>query len=199
MVVNTYRKLWFVYWVFEGGTSGAPWAGLGDCVRTFILSRSHGQPNDVVGTSMVLKNGGVSQRRRVTRLARIGDRRWSCHILWWPNKLGIRRIPAVNLVVRQSATCHSWEACTGNARNAVSGIDILMMYALCSTKWRSWWPEKKGRTKYYFLFLSMGQYSLISMRLIYYFRYLSHHLTWHCSSISEDLHRFARDLQHLLA
>ena len=23
------------------------------------------------------------------------------------------------------------------------------------------------------------------------FRYLSHHLTWHCSSISEDLHKFA--------
>ena len=22
------------------------------------------------------------------------------------------------------------------------------------------------------------------------FRYLNHHLTWHCSSISEDLHRF---------
>ena len=31
------------------------------------------------------------------------------------------------------------------------------------------------------------------------FWYLSHHLTWHCSSISEDLHRFARNLQHLLA
>ena len=28
------------------------------------------------------------------------------------------------------------------------------------------------------------------MRLIYYFDYLSHHLTWHCFSISEDLHRF---------
>ena len=31
------------------------------------------------------------------------------------------------------------------------------------------------------------------------FRYLSHHLTWHCSSISEDLHRFARNLQHMNA
>ena len=29
------------------------------------------------------------------------------------------------------------------------------------------------------------------------FWYLSHHLTWQCSSISEDLHRFARNLQHL--
>ena len=29
------------------------------------------------------------------------------------------------------------------------------------------------------------------------FRYLRHHLTWHCSSISEDLHRFARNLQHM--
>ena len=29
------------------------------------------------------------------------------------------------------------------------------------------------------------------------FQYLSHHLTWHCSSISKDLHRFARNLQHL--
>ena len=38
------------------------------------------------------------------------------------------------------------------------------------------------------------------MRLIYYiFRYSSHHLTWHCSGISEDLHIFARNLQHLLA
>ena len=157
MVVNTYRKLLLVYWVFEGGTSRAPWAGLGDCIRTFILSRSHGQPNNVVGTSMVLKNGGVSQRRRVTRLARIGDRSWSCHILWRPNKLGIGGIPAVNLVVRQSTTCHSWEACTGNARNTVSRIDILMMYSLCSTKWRSWGPEMKEKTKYYFLSLSTGQ------------------------------------------
>ena len=31
------------------------------------------------------------------------------------------------------------------------------------------------------------------------FQYLSHHLTWHCSSISEDLHRFARNLQHMNA
>ena len=31
------------------------------------------------------------------------------------------------------------------------------------------------------------------------FQYLSHYLTWHCSSISEDLHRFARNLKHLLA
>ena len=30
-------------------------------------------------------------------------------------------------------------------------------------------------------------------------RYLSHHLTWHCSSISKYLHRFARNLQHLSA
>ena len=30
-------------------------------------------------------------------------------------------------------------------------------------------------------------------------RYLCHHLTQHCSSISKDLHRFARNLQHLLA
>ena len=29
------------------------------------------------------------------------------------------------------------------------------------------------------------------------FWYLSHHLTWHCFSISEDLHRFARNLQHM--
>ena len=29
------------------------------------------------------------------------------------------------------------------------------------------------------------------------FRYLSHHLTWHCFSISKDLHRFARNLQHM--
>ena len=29
------------------------------------------------------------------------------------------------------------------------------------------------------------------------FWYLSYHLTWHCSSISEDLYRFARNLQHL--
>ena len=29
------------------------------------------------------------------------------------------------------------------------------------------------------------------------FRYLSHHLTWYCFSISEDLHRFARNLQYL--
>ena len=28
------------------------------------------------------------------------------------------------------------------------------------------------------------------------FRYLSHHLTWQCSSISENLDRFARNLQH---
>ena len=28
------------------------------------------------------------------------------------------------------------------------------------------------------------------------FRYLSHHLTWHCSSISENLQRFARNLLH---
>ena len=26
------------------------------------------------------------------------------------------------------------------------------------------------------------------------FRYLSHHLTWHCSSIYEDLHRFERKI-----
>ena len=31
-----------------------------------------------------------------------------------------------------------------------------------------------------------------------YFLQSSHHLTWYCSSISEDLHRFARNLQHLL-
>ena len=29
------------------------------------------------------------------------------------------------------------------------------------------------------------------------FWYLSHHLTWHCSSISDNLHRFARNLQHI--
>ena len=28
---------------------------------------------------------------------------------------------------------------------------------------------------------------------------MSHHLTWHCFSISEDLHRFARNLQHMNA
>ena len=32
-----------------------------------------------------------------------------------------------------------------------------------------------------------------------FYRYPSHHLTWHCSTISEDLHRFARNLQHLSA
>ena len=32
-----------------------------------------------------------------------------------------------------------------------------------------------------------------------YFLQLGHHLTLNCSSISEDLHRFARNLQHLLA
>ena len=31
------------------------------------------------------------------------------------------------------------------------------------------------------------------------FWYLSHHLKWHCSSISEDLHGFARNLQHFSA
>ena len=31
------------------------------------------------------------------------------------------------------------------------------------------------------------------------FRYLSHNLTWHCSSISEDLRRFARNLQYMKA
>ena len=40
-------------------------------------------------------------------------------------------------------------------------------------------------------------YSLISMRLIYYFDTWA--IIWHCSSISEDLHRFARNLQHLSA
>ena len=29
------------------------------------------------------------------------------------------------------------------------------------------------------------------------FWYLSHHLTWHCSSISEDVYRFARHLLHM--
>ena len=37
----------------------------------------------------------------------------------------------------------------------------------------------------YIVFL--GVYNLISMRLIYHFD--THHLTWHCSSICEDLHR----------
>ena len=31
------------------------------------------------------------------------------------------------------------------------------------------------------------------------FWYLSHHLTWHCSSISEDLHNFPRNMQHFSA
>ena len=31
------------------------------------------------------------------------------------------------------------------------------------------------------------------------FRYLNHHLAWHCSSISEDLDKFARSFQHLSA
>ena len=35
----------------------------------------------------------------------------------------------------------------------------------------------------------------IKYRLI--FTYLSHHLTRQCFGISEDLHRFARNLQHL--
>ena len=38
------------------------------------------------------------------------------------------------------------------------------------------------------------------MRLIYYFdTYISPQLAWHCFSISEDLHRFARNLQHMNA
>ena len=45
---------------------------------------------------------------------------------------------------------------------------------------------------YNFLQLNLYQTDLL-------FWYLSHHLTWHCSSISEYLHRFARNLQHLLA
>ena len=31
------------------------------------------------------------------------------------------------------------------------------------------------------------------------FRYLSHLLTWHCFRISEELQRFARNLQHMIA
>ena len=34
--------------------------------------------------------------------------------------------------------------------------------------------------------------------LVFNFELKFHYLTWHCSSISEDLHRFARYLQHLL-
>ena len=37
----------------------------------------------------------------------------------------------------------------------------------------------------YFVQLNLHETDLL-------FRYLSHHLTWHCSSISEDLHRFAQ-------
>ena len=44
---------------------------------------------------------------------------------------------------------------------------------------------------------SISSYSLISMRLIYYFDTSAS--IWHFSSISEDLHRFARNLQHLSA
>ena len=52
-------------------------------------------------------------------------------------------------------------------------------------------PDQPGRIR---------MYTLISMRLIYYvFRYLRHYLTWQCSSISEDLGRFARNFQHLSA
>ena len=46
-------------------------------------------------------------------------------------------------------------------------------------------------------FISLCVYSLISIRLIYYFDTFSHCLIWHCSNMYEDLHRFARNLQHM--
>ena len=47
-----------------------------------------------------------------------------------------------------------------------------------------------------FFFIKQLQLNLHETDLL--FRYLSHHLTWQCSSISEDLHRCARNFQHLL-
>ena len=47
-------------------------------------------------------------------------------------------------------------------------------------------------TKSFYIQLNLHETDLL-------FQYLSHHLTWQCSSISEDLHRFARNLQHLLS
>ena len=49
-----------------------------------------------------------------------------------------------------------------------------------------------GRSLFTILQLNLHETDLL-------FCYLSHHLTWHLSSISEDLHRFARRLQHLSA
>ena len=50
----------------------------------------------------------------------------------------------------------------------------------------------KGLKPYFNLQLNLHETNLS-------FQYLSNHLTWHCPTISEDLHRFARNLQHLLA
>ena len=49
--------------------------------------------------------------------------------------------------------------------------------------------------RFFYVLLCLVQLNLNETNLL--FRYLSHHLTWHCSSISGDLHRFARNLQHL--
>ena len=54
---------------------------------------------------------------------------------------------------------------------------------------RKKWPQFNWslRSYPYYLQLNLHQTNLL-------FRYLSHHLTWHCSSIYEDLHRYARKI-----
>jgi hypothetical protein len=58
---------------------------------------------------------------------------------------------------------------------------------ICQRAWKNFW----------FITRKVVQLNLHETDLL--FRYLSHHLIWHCSSISDDLHRFARHLQHLSA
>ena len=68
--------------------------------------------------------------------------------------------------------------------------------------WWLGWRNHNQNKEYQFTFSRFCIFWVCTARWIWdrihIFYILSHHLTWHCSSISEDLHRFTRNLQHLL-
>ena len=74
-------------------------------------------------------------------------------------------------------------------------------YAVGNHSFRTFAIWRGGRSNFIEICLwtvlkKLGEVQLNLHEIDLLFRYLNHHLTWHCSSISEDLHWFARNLQH---
>ena len=66
-------------------------------------------------------------------------------------------------------------------------------------------PSPSADTKFVMSTLNFDDFGILKKDILQLnlldllFRYLRNHLTQHCSSISEDLHRFARNLQYMNA